>query len=71
MAVSTSSQIQALLRLAHTLAGGDAVQGASTLIAAAAVAMHGVGCDPDEAIAALRDNLRTCAEHELGSPRVS
>lgn len=67
---SEGFEVRALLRLAATLTG-DAVNGVWALLGAAAVAAHGVGCDVDEAVETLEDNMNLCAEIEAECPRTS
>lgn len=62
--------VRALLQMAHAL-GGDAVGGVRALLAAAAIASHGIRLPVDEAIDTLLDNMLLCAAVEAEQPRSS
>jgi hypothetical protein len=62
--------VRALLQMAHAL-GGDAAGGVHALLAAAAVAAHGIRLPVDEAIDTLIDNMLICAAVEAEQPRSS
>lgn len=62
--------VRALLQMAHAL-GGDAAGGVRALLAAAAIAAHGIRLPVDEAIDTLLDNMLLCAAVEAEQPRSS
>lgn len=63
--------VRALLRLAYELSDHDALDGAGTLVGAAAFACNSMRVHPDEAAEILTDNMKLCAEIELEQPRTS